>query len=69
MEFSADYPGALAKLVEAETGALCLFLARRGRRHVAESAGRNPRADAFGNRFGEAVLKLSSEVKIDGEGH
>ena len=26
MEFSADYPGAMAELVEQETGALCLFL-------------------------------------------
>lgn len=64
MKFSADYPGAMAKLVEAETGAPCLFL-----QGAAGDLSANPPdgvngPDAFGQRLGQDVLKLASTIKM-----
>src|SRR5262249_7894183 len=66
MKFSADYPGAMAKLVEAETGAPCLFL-----QGAAGDLSANPPAgvtgpDPFGKRLGEDVLKLIRPIKVAG---
>jgi hypothetical protein len=59
MKFSADYPGAMAKHVEAATGAPCLFL-----QGAAGDLSPNPPdgivgPDAFGKRLGDEVLELA----------
>jgi neutral ceramidase len=66
MKFSADYPGAMAKVVEAETGASCLFL-----QGAAGDLSANPPEgvkgpDAFGQRLAADVLKLAASISIDG---
>jgi hypothetical protein len=63
MKFSADYPGAMAKHVEAATGAPCLFL-----QGAAGDLSPNPPPgvvgpDAFGKRLGEEVLNLAKAAK------
>lgn len=64
MKFSADYPGAMAKVVEAETGVPCLFL-----QGAAGDLSPNPpdavkEPDAFGKYLGETVLRLVSTIKV-----
>ena len=49
-KFSADYPGALADLVEKETGAPCLFL-----QGAAGDLSPDPGAEAGPEKFGQAV--------------
>jgi hypothetical protein len=68
MEFSADYPGAMAKRVEDETGAPCLFLqGAAGDLSVNPPPGvRGP--DEFGGKLGDAVLSLAKDVKLTGKG-
>ena len=68
MKFSADFPGAMAKHVERQTGAPCLFL-----QGAAGDMSANPPEgvrgpDAFGKRLGEEVLKLAKEAKPVGKG-
>lgn len=68
MEFSADYPGAMAKLVEEETKAPCLFL-----QGAAGDLSPNPPdgvkgPDEFGKKLGETVLGLAKEIKMTGKG-
>jgi hypothetical protein len=58
-QFSADYPGAMAALVEKETGAPCLFL-----QGAAGDLSPRPPADAadpdrFGRKLGREVLELA----------
>ena len=65
MKFSADYPGAMAKGVEAETGAPCLFL-----QGAAGDLSANPPEgvkgpEAFGKRLAADVLKLIGTIRID----
>lgn len=50
LKFSADYPGALAALVERETGAPCLFL-----QGAAGDLSPDPGAESGPERFGRAV--------------
>jgi len=61
-KFSADYPGALARLVEAETGVPCLFL-----QGAAGDLSPNPSAErtagAFGRELGREVLALARTVR------
>lgn len=62
LKFSADFPGAMAKRVEAETGAPCLFL-----QGAAGDLSPNPPEgvrgpDAFGRRLADDVLKLAKGV-------
>jgi hypothetical protein len=64
MKFSADYPGAMAKLVEAETGALCLFLLGAAGDLSANPPEGVKGPDAFGKRLGEDVLKLIGTIKV-----
>lgn len=64
-QFSADYPGALCRLVEKETGAPCLFL-----QGAAGDLSPNPPAGvsghiAFGETVGRAALELLKSVKCD----
>lgn len=68
MEFSADYPGAMAKRVEDETGVPCLFL-----QGAAGDLSPNPPEgvkgpDAFGRKLGDSVLSLAKEIKMTGNG-
>lgn len=65
MKFSADFPGAMAKVVESETGAPCLFLqGAAGDLSVNPPEGvKGP--DAFGKRLAADVLKLASSIAID----
>jgi hypothetical protein len=63
LEFSADYPGAMSRYVEANTGVPCLFL-----QGAAGDLSTNPPdgitgPDAFGKRLGEEVLKLAETLK------
>lgn len=65
MKFSADFPGAMAKHVEAETGAPCLFL-----QGAAGDLSANPPEgvkgpDQFGKRLADDVLKLAKTIKTD----
>lgn len=56
-KFSADYPGALARLVEAETAAPCLFLqGAAGDLSANPSAARDP--DSFGRELGREALGM-----------
>jgi hypothetical protein len=61
-KFSADYPGAMADLVEKETGAPCLFL-----QGAAGDLSPNPSGDRTPEKFGQAlgreVLALSKSVR------
>jgi neutral ceramidase len=64
LKFSADYPGSMAKVVEAETGVPCLFL-----QGAAGDLSPNPPEgikgpEAFGKRLGEDVLRLAGTIKI-----
>ena len=65
MKFSADYPGVMAKGVEAETGAPCLFL-----QGAAGDMSTNPPEgvrgpEQFGKRLAADVLKLAGSIRID----
>jgi neutral ceramidase len=60
MKFSADYPGAMAKAVEASSGVPCLFLQGA----AGDLSPNGPRDhEAFGRRLGEDVLKLLKDAK------
>lgn len=68
LKFSADYPGAMAKRVEDETGVPCLFL-----QGAAGDMSTNPPEgvkdpDAFGRKLGDSVLSLAKETKMTGKG-
>jgi neutral ceramidase len=67
LKFSADYPGALAELVEQETGVPCLFL-QGAAGDLSPSAGQENGPRAFGQRLGKEVLELSRGIRCsDGE--
>jgi len=61
MRFSADYPGAMAAVVEKETGVPCLFL-----QGAAGDLSPNPGVDAgpdqFGQRLGREVLDMAKTI-------
>jgi hypothetical protein len=64
MKFSADFPGAMAQLVEAETQVPCLFL-----QGAAGDLSANPPEgvkgpDAFGKHLGTIVLKLINTISM-----
>lgn len=63
LKFSADWPGAMAALMEKETGAPCLFL-----QGAAGDLSPDPPADAagpekFGQAVGQAALALSRDAR------
>ena len=64
MKFSADYPGAMAKTVEDETGVPCLFLQGAAGDLSTNSPEGIKGPDAFGKRLGEEALNLAKTVKI-----
>jgi hypothetical protein len=66
-QFSADYPGALARLVEEEAGGLCLFL-----QGAAGDLSTNPGAETgpekFGRALGRQALDLAKTVRCTTSG-
>jgi hypothetical protein len=63
-KFSADYPGALAALVEKETGAPCLFL-QGAAGDLSTNPGDNPGPEKFGQALGREALALAKKVKCE----
>jgi hypothetical protein len=62
LKFSADYPGALADLVEKESGAPCLFLqGAAGDLSTNPGAERGP--EKFGQALGREVLALAKTIR------
>jgi hypothetical protein len=61
-KLSADYPGALAGLVEKETGAPCLFL-QGAAGDLSPNPGKDRRPEAFGKALGSEALKLAATVR------
>ena len=64
LKFSADYPGAMADLVEKETGAPCLFL-QGAAGDLSANAGGERSPEAFGRLLGREVLALVKDVRCD----
>jgi neutral ceramidase len=64
LQFSADYPGVLAKLVEKETGAPCLFL-QGAAGDLSTNAGAAPGPEKFGQALGNDVLKLAGTIRCE----
>jgi hypothetical protein len=62
LRFSADYPGALAALVEKETGAPCLFLQGAAGDLSADRA-ENAGPEQFGQAVGRAALALAASAR------
>ncbi len=63
-KFSADYPGALAALVEKETGAPCLFL-QGAAGDLSTNAGEHGGPQKFGQALGREVLALAKTVRCE----
>jgi hypothetical protein len=64
LKFSADYVGAMADLVEKETGAPCLFL-QGAAGDLSPNSGGEHGPDGFGRLLGREVLGLVKEVRRD----
>jgi hypothetical protein len=62
LEFSADYPGAMAALVEKETGAPCLFL-QGAAGDLSPNPGEHAGPEKFGKALGRAVLDLAAAIR------
>jgi len=62
LRFSADYPGALAAVVEKETGAPCLFL-QGAAGDLSPNPGMDTGADLFGQRLGHEALVLLKSIQ------
>jgi neutral ceramidase len=61
-KFSADYPGALAALVEKETGAPCLFL-QGAEGDLSANPPKGEKHDQFGRLLGREVLEMSQGIR------
>jgi neutral ceramidase len=61
LKFSADYPGALAELVEKETGVPCLFL-QGAAGDLSANAGESRGPQKFGQALGQHVLTLARTI-------
>jgi len=61
LKFSADYPGAMAAVVEKETGAPCLFL-QGAAGDLSANAGEFAGPEKFGKRLGQEVLELIKTI-------
>ncbi|HYT95279.1 MAG TPA: neutral/alkaline non-lysosomal ceramidase N-terminal domain-containing protein [Gemmataceae bacterium] len=62
LSFSADYPGAMAALVEKETAAPCLFL-QGAAGDLSTDAGNERGPEKFGQALGRQVLDLAKDIK------
>jgi len=61
-KFSADYPGALAELVEKETGVPCLFL-QGAAGDLSPDPGKETGPEKFGQAVGREVLALAKTIR------
>lgn len=69
MEFSPDFPGAMARHVEAATGgAPCLFLQGAAGDLAPNLPPAPPDADRFGRLLGDSVLSLVKDVRFEKQG-
>jgi neutral ceramidase len=66
MKFSADYPGALAALVEQETGAPCLFLQGAAGDMSTKPPPGVRGHEAFGQALGHEALDLAKSIRCAG---
>jgi len=64
MRFSADYPGALAAVVEKETGVPCLFL-QGAAGDLSPNPGIDSGPDKFGQRLGQEALDLAKAIRCE----
>jgi neutral ceramidase len=64
LKFSADYPGALAGLIEKETGAPCLFL-QGAAGDLSANREKDETPEAFGLRLGREVLALGKGLRCE----
>jgi hypothetical protein len=64
LKFSADYPGFLAKRVQKETGAPCLFL-QGAAGDLSTNAGKAPGPEKFGQALADEVLKLAAAIQCE----
>src|SRR5262249_18450272 len=62
LKFSADYPGALAGLVEKETGAPCLFL-QGAAGDLSANPGEHRGPEKFGAALGREALALAKPIR------
>jgi hypothetical protein len=62
LKFSADYPGALAALVEKVTGAPCLFL-QGAAGDLSANPGEHAGPEKFGQALGREALALAATIK------
>jgi hypothetical protein len=62
LKFSADYPGAMAALVEKETEAPCLFL-QGAAGDLSTEAGEERGPERFGQALGKRALELAKGIK------
>ncbi|HYH64538.1 MAG TPA: neutral/alkaline non-lysosomal ceramidase N-terminal domain-containing protein [Urbifossiella sp.] len=68
MRFSADFPGVMAKHVEAATGAPCLFLQGAAGDLSPNLSPAAPDGDKFGRLLGDSVLSLLKDVRFEKQG-
>jgi len=61
LRFSADYPGALAAIVEKESGVPCLFL-QGAAGDLSPNPGMDAGPDAFGQRLGQTALDMAKTI-------
>jgi hypothetical protein len=64
-KFSADYPGALAALVEKETGVPCLFL-QGAAGDLSPNSEKGDTPEKFGQALGQEVLALARTIRCRG---
>src|SRR5262249_41054976 len=62
LQFSADYPGAMADVVEKDTGVPCLFL-QGAAGDLSTNAGEHRGPEKFGQAVGQEVLALAKTIR------
>ena len=64
LRFSADYPGALAAVVEKDTGVPCLFL-QGAAGDLSPNPGMDAGPDRFGQRLGQEALEMLKTIRCE----
>jgi hypothetical protein len=64
LQFSADYPGVLAKLIEKETNAPCLFL-QGAAGNLTTNQGEHRGTEKYGQAVGREVLAMIGAIKCE----
>lgn len=67
LKFSADYPGAMAGLVEQETGVPCLFL-QGAAGDLSANPGEERGPEKFGQALGREILALAKTIRCQSPG-